>query len=305
METGIGQEHLYYACKLFGEFHYEPGNTTPKGTATGFVVQGPDKRTLGLVTNRHFIEPGWSDELKEGTKLTKLRASIWLTSDDRIETDIVAEPIFHDDPTIDACIFPLLPGHLLRVDLYGIAGRTEGAHKWADGLKQGGDAAIQLKHYVSWGHLDISAWYWNTVAPCESLFFPGYPAWHDKSADRPIMRTGAIVSDPKESWRLYADGPKPGDGSLQVLFDAFSSDGNSGSPVFVSQRGFRNAGEMSHYVGAYRPMILGGINAGHIEDHKSRHVGLSRMHKVSVIVDLARKMVDSLPNSGPRDGLSL
>lgn len=291
METGIRQEHLYYACKLFGDFHYELGNTDPSGTATGFVVQGPDRKTLGLVTNRHFIEPGWVDPLKAGTNLTKLRASIWLTSDDRIDVDIVSEPIFHDDPTIDACIFPLHSGHMVNVTLWGIEGRTENSHKWAEGVNYGDTANILLKHYVSWGFLDISAWYWSGMDVGQTLFFPGYPAWHDKSADRPIMRTGAITSDPKENWRQFKDGPKPGDGASQILFDAFSTDGNSGSPVFVAQRGIQG-GDMHSYLGSYRPMILGGINCGHIENNKAQHVGLSRMHKVSVVVDLARKMVD-------------
>lgn len=293
MDTGIRQEHLYYACKLFGDFHYEPGDTNPNGTATGFIVQGPDKRQLGLVTNRHFVEPGWADILRQGTRLTKLRASIWLTVDDRIDVDIESEPIFHDDPTIDACIFPLHSGHMANISLFGIEGRTERSHLWAEGVKDGHTANVGVKHYINWGFLDISAYYWTSIDVGQNVFFPGFPAWHDKSADRPILRTGAITSDPKENWRQHKDGPKPGDGSAQVLFDAFSTDGNSGSPVFVAQRGIRTSDGMAAYLGSYRPLILGGINCGHIENNKAQHVGLSRIHKVSALVDLARKMVDT------------
>jgi hypothetical protein len=294
VETGIRQEHLYYACKLFARYYYEPGDNETNASATGFIVESPERQKFGLVTNRHFIEPGWSGEpLYQGTSLTKLRASIWLDVSERIEVDVVSAPIFHDDPTVDACILPITSDTLVNVEMWlaniDPTSPVPKPHRWSEGVENGCNAKVPLQYYVTWKLLDISEWYWKTLDPGETLFFPGYPAWHDKSQDRPIIRTGAIVSDPQANWRQSKGGPKPGDGSSQVLFDAFSTDGNSGSPVFVGQRGIQSSDTVK-YTGYYRHMILAGINAGHIENNKAQHVGLSRMHKVSVIVDLARKL---------------
>ncbi|MET0756667.1 MAG: hypothetical protein ABWY39_01420, partial [Mycobacterium sp.] len=115
METGIAQAHLYYACKLYAEYFYEPGEQASNGSATGFIVESPEKNKFGLVTNHHFIEPGWCDARYDGTTLTKLRAKIWTTVAEGVVTDIISEPIFLDDDTIDACILPIRSDKMANV----------------------------------------------------------------------------------------------------------------------------------------------------------------------------------------------
>jgi hypothetical protein len=116
-----------------------------------------------------------------------------------------------------------------------------------------------------------------------------------------------IASDPQTEYRRLEGDPTIKDGNRQVLFDAFSTSGNSGSPVFVAQRGLaplpihltNSEGKFSPdgpaaqlKVTGYHRSFLIGINAGHIKDLDSGrdndHAGLSRMHKLSAITDILR-----------------
>ena len=104
------------------------------------------------------------------------------------------------------------------------------------------------------------------------------------------MRTGAIVSDPQFDYRYTPGPPTATDGNRQIIFDAFSTSGNSGSPVFVAQRGI-NAGPGFTYEGTYHPALLIGINAGHYNDPThGYHAGLSRMFKISAILELLQSL---------------
>lgn len=153
---------------------------------------------------------------------------------------------------------------------------------------------ILPQHFLSWDFLTASEQYWDVLDVGEMAFFPGFPAWYDKSQRRPVMRSGAIMSDPQTDIRVFEGEPKPGDGNRQMLFEAFSTDGNSGSPVYVAQRDL-NLDPTLQYQGVYHPLIFAGINAGHLDDAQQKHVGVSRMYKVSVVLDVLRK---ACPPSG-------
>lgn len=166
-------------------------------------------------------------------------------------------------------------------------------------------SGITLNSSLGWDYLLTAQELWDQLEPSETVFFPGYPQWYDRNGGRPIMRTGAIVSDPQIDYRRYEGPPTHNDGNRQILFEAFSSDGNSGSPVFVSQRGIQ-AGHGISYSGVYHPSFLVGINAGHyeidggaIETVEGKiiltnwHVGLSRMFTVSAIIEVMTEMCDT------------
>ncbi len=113
-----------------------------------------------------------------------------------------------------------------------------------------------------------------------------------------------IASDPQRDYRQRAGETTNHDGNQQVLFDAFSTSGNSGSPVFVAQRGLapitlqmKIGQEVSPQQGKleftdYHQSFLVGINAGHFNDTDSErpndHAGLSRMHRLSAIMEILR-----------------
>jgi len=37
------------------------------------------------------------------------------------------------------------------------------------------------------------------------------------------------------------------------------------------------------------PLLFAGVNAGHLDDAEQKHVGVSRMHKASAVLDVLRK----------------
>lgn len=123
-------------------------------------------------------------------------------------------------------------------------------------------------------HLDVG----------EAVVFPGFPEWYDRNGERPILRTGTIVSDPRFDYRMNAEPPRIGDGNDQMAFEAFSLSGNSGSPVFVLQRGMR-PGNGLIYDGKAHSLMLVGINAGHMR-HAGEHSGLSYLYKSTAILQL-------------------
>jgi hypothetical protein len=119
-----------------------------------------------------------------------------------------------------------------------------------------------------------------------------------------------ISSDPQTDYRWGEGEPTKRDGNRQVLFDAFSTSGNSGSPVFVAQRGIaplpiklktspddsapRELGSL--VTEPFHEAFLVGINAGHFEGREKDHAGLSRLHKLSAIMDVLR--ANTLPSTG-------
>jgi hypothetical protein len=305
----ITRSHLYSACLLNATYYYEPGDNHPQCRATGFVAQYPNQKDWGLVTNRHVGEPVWKDPEKyDGTTLESLTAEIWLTTRQLLQYELTSiEPVLHDDPTIDVCMFPLpfdkqLKGTVILFDAVppdldlSSMGEAE-REKTIKGLAKkysvtDAEMEIRPEHFLTWDFLVAAEQYWHVLNVGEMAFFPGFPAWYDKSQRRPVMRSGAIMSDPQTDIRIFDQGPRPGDGNRQMLFEAFSTDGNSGSPVYVAQRGFYLGPPLS-YQGVYHPLLFAGINAGHLDDAQQKHVGVSRMHKASVVLDVLRKACPS------------
>lgn len=263
--------------------HYEPGNTDNSGSATGFVVGFAPGR-FALVTNRHVVDLPWSDPKFDGTKLTGLVAEIWTGSNDALVKRVnvtlnPAEVRFHPDSSVDVAAIELVMSEMqIRDDLSRLMPES------FDINLAGG---IPLDYFAT--EEDFA----SLIDVGEVVFFPGYPEWYDRNGDRPIMRTGAIVSDPRYGYRRTTGPVSDRDGNHQVLFDAFSTSGNSGSPVFIAQRGFGPGGGIIS--SNFRPHRFIGINAGHFEDYsdnssRMHHVGLSRMFKATAIADFVRTL---------------
>ncbi|MGW5376460.1 hypothetical protein ACWESM_13525 [Nocardia sp. NPDC003999] len=283
MITGIKTSHLYAACRVRTVHHYEPGGTDNSGSATGFVVMFAPGR-FALITNRHVVDLPWSDSKFDGTKLTGLVAEIW-TGDvagalERVH--VILDPSgvrSHPDPSVDVAAIELVMSDMQIRD-------NDGALK-PDTFNLTVFGGFTLDYFAT--EEDFA----SLIDVGEMLFFPGYPEWYDRNGERPIMRTGAIVSDPRYGYRRTTGPVSSKDGNHQILFDAFSTSGNSGSPVFVAQRGFVPGGDIT--TPNSRPHRFIGINAGHFEnygDNSSRmhHVGLSRMFKATAIADLVTRL---------------
>lgn len=304
--------HLYAACRLSITHYYEPGDhTLDPCTGTGFLVKFPtgDNR-LGLVTNRHLTDIPWHLPQRDGTVIKYVEAELWQSERLRLKIPISdPEPIYHEDPTIDVAIIPF--GPKFEHEVIGTP---------FDRLENLDPSTFNFA--LHWEYLEECEKLWPMIQPGEFVAFPGYPKWYDKSELRPVLRSGVIASDPQRNYRRLPGPPSKKDGNEQVLFDAFSTSGNSGSPVFVAARGmapvpvymtdadgnfapYGRAAQVLH-TGYHRSFLIG-INAGHIrieedegdasDDSRNDHAGLSRLYKLSTIMHILRTHTE--PNDEP------
>ncbi|MCT7661013.1 helix-turn-helix domain-containing protein [Mycobacterium deserti] len=298
MDTGFSARQLYSACRLEAT-HYFPddGSHCCDLKGTGFIVGFPtgDDR-MGLVTNRHIADAVFYNEVdNRGSKIQSIKIQWWQSTQLRCEYVIAnPEPLYHPDPLLDVAVIPVAskPGEFLEAtgEIYG---------DMAKFMAENSPTEITLNHAIGWEMLVECERLWPRIQPGDFVVFPGYPQWYDQLQIRPVMRSGLIASDPQTDYRSDKGAPTKEDSSHQVLFDAFSTAGNSGSPVYVAQRGMKmllptgdgkTAAQMIS--SDYHQSFLIGINASHFNDtgipRRNEHAGLSRMHKLSVIMDILR-----------------
>lgn len=302
MDTGFQTWHLYTACKLALTHFYEPGDTRTTEFGTGFLTQFPpgDPR-IAIVTNRHLTDLPWAKPARDGAVLESVQIEFWQSENFRLtyKTDKVV-PLFHEDQSIDISVVPIGPAfetNATQVTLYDSIDKF---------IPDPNVPEILFGHAMSWDYLLKCEEMWSDLTPGEFVVFPGYPKWFDKLQSRPVFRSGMIASDPQRDYRQREGETSNVDGNQQVLFDAFSTSGNSGSPVFVAQRGMPPV-DLQMKLGKsdsapsqaaklefkpYRQSFLIGINAGHFNNTDSErpndHAGLSRMHKLSAVMDILR-----------------
>lgn len=261
---------------------------------------------MGLVTNRHLVDAAFYDFANEGTVVKSIKLQLWQSSQLLLEHTITdPTPLYHDDPLIDVAVVPVVSKPDAPMKIFGtFYGDLQKFVTEAD------QHTMMFNHALSWDYLLECERLWPHLEPGEFVTFPGYPIWYDRLQTRPVLRSGVIASDPQTDYRFGEDDPDKYDSGHQVLFDAFSTKGNSGSPVYVSQRGmapidipvsntpFQTKLAFTNY---HRSFLMG-INASHYNDLNSPrpndHAGLSRMHKLSVIMDILRA------NEAPPDPLA-
>lgn len=262
----------------------------------------PGDNRLGLVTNRHIADAVFYNELEnKGSAMTSIKLHWWQSKDLRCEHTISnPKPLYHSDPLIDVAVIPMVskPGEPLQAigEYYG-----DNISRF---MAENSPTSITLNHAISWEMLVECEALWPQLQPGEFVVFPGYPIWYDQLQIRPVMRSGLLASDPQTDYRSGKGARTKDDSSHQVLFDAFSTSGNSGSPVYVSQRGMppidlvipradsKTVAQAQIGTKNYHRSFLIGINASHYNEtgisRHNEHAGLSRMHKLSVIMDILR-----------------
>ena len=120
----------------------------------------------------------------------------------------------------------------------------------------------------------------NDLSVCDHVAFIGFPAVYDHKNNMPILRSGVISSDPRLDYS-----PDGLDHGHIIAYEAFSTNGASGSPAFATQKGFKVAGGLSASSGFFRPTLLIGINAGSYKINQT-HQQMSYMYKSSQIIDI-------------------
>ena len=305
MDAGFEARHLYAACRLTFSHDYSPGGSPGTIFGTGFVVGFPqgDSR-FGLVTNRHLADAAWAEPQCAGTTLTSVIVEMWQSTNLKLTFELTdPTPFYHHDESIDVAVIPFGPAFDANTTLGTFYDKIENL------IPDLNVDSLVFTHAMSWEQLLRCEQLWEQLRPGEFVLFPGYPIWFDKSQTRPVFRSGVLASDPHTDYRRYEGDPNTTDGNRQILFDAFSTSGNSGSPVFVAQRGLaplqinlktgpdnslpQQAASME-FTPYHQPFLIG-VNAGHFDTHANDHAGLSRLFKLSAIMDVIRT------NTSPSD----
>lgn len=262
MFHSLDRPFLYSAHKLVVQF--DDYSNIKEGNGTCFFIEGPGER-LSLVTNRHVLEPSYENRAKSHWKLARIRViGFSPPSYERFECTVLVDRIrFPGSFEEDVALAPVL----------GVIDGSWTGHK-ALLIENIPQSILATDHDFT------------ELFLADTLLFPGFPDWHDKLEGRPIMRRGALSSDPHHNYL----GPGMKVGGRIIAYEAFSFEGSSGSPVFLPPFGVR-LNESGG--GNFRPQKLLGINGGHLktQDGHRHHSGISYFFRSTII----RELLDQAP----------
>jgi len=246
------RELLYIAYRVTLTFEGPYGEQKPMA-GTGFVIAASSIPVL--VTNRHVIDLDYGESTPKYRDYKLKGLQLWgRTKEDR-------SYVLTLDPTQPFSFSSTRENDVAC--LVGFRGQIS-------------DPAFQIYHHVLIDDLAVARAFDDSLFPGDQVLFPGFPDQFDRSAHRPLLRGGIIASDPKYAYSN--SGVFEGD---RVAYEAFSSSGSSGSPVFAVPRGFGSQ------PGA-RPGMVVGVNAGHIPGAFGAHTGISYFFKSTVVLDILR-----------------
>jgi hypothetical protein len=266
---GIPVEFLYCAFKLEVTSRSLDG-TTKQSCGTGFFV-GDVGGSLYLVTNRHVVDVKW-DRPGTGENSTRYRDHTLDTiichgrpnGSDLIKFELLDKtPYFDFDNNHDVSVIPV--------------SRVFGA--------PAAGGPIKISNYVDFSNFTTTEEFRSGIDLTDLVGFPGYGEAHSASDQRPIMRVGYVVSDPRLP--LNYEEVK----GEAVLIEGFSTAGASGSPVFVAEKGvpFMDGVAITERP-TFRRWSLLGVNAGHMKSSEHLHSQISYVFKSTII----RRIIDGL-----------
>lgn len=261
MIHGLNNSFLYTAKKIVA--HWSDGVSTVELRGTGFFVQRD--ADIFFITNRHVVEPGYSDAQYTGFKV--------------IDFNIESYERFD----VDGLPSTLKSASIVNWDEFKFHPNENNDVACLKNLKIVGGMTINVP--VPYAMIATEDWIGQKLSVCDSIAYPGFPEWYDRQNNTPVFRMGTIASDPRLNYSYIPGAPI----ASRIAYEGFSTGGASGSPVFAIQRGFPTGDGISAPDGFYREVKLIGINAGHFPDQKG-HSGISYLYKSSTIHDLIDSM---------------
>lgn len=274
MYHGLTNDFLYAAYKVLVCFWDETGNSKTELHTQGtgfFVATESHKNKILFVTNRHILDINYTQEDIEKRK------DIEEYKDFKIKYITVLGRTRDDLPSLNF-FYPLNIrfSEIYENDVACIVNPVS--------IPSAEVPFVPISYWIPINFLATKDQLTEKLSICDFLAFPGYPKWHDQLEGRPILRTGTISSDPRRNYSFS----KEFRGEC-IAYEAFSSGGSSGSPVFALEKGPKAGGAL--VFPGYREVLLIGINAGHITDGKE-HSGISYFFKSSVILDIIGNQLD-------------
>ena len=267
MLNGIGNEFLYSAYRIKTRFTRRSTEKPLDKVGTAFFVKNGNDQ-ICLVTNRHMLDAGYNTPpgAELGTELTQVLVEGFLAD----QGDISRVPLEH---CYSQLILPFCEAKFPLAYAEDVACFVAPQAIFANGR-------TSIDFALRYADLATEEWLNSQMSIYDFVVFPGFPPWHDKLANRPILRSGTIASDPRTNYS-----PTPVDLGRRVAYEAFSFEGSSGSPVLAIQKGFQMPDILT--VTGFREAKIIGINAGHF-DHgvANMHSGISFFLRSSVILEV-------------------
>ena len=262
MIHGLDNRHLYAAYRLDCTFSDGSGRQID-GTGTGFFVRSGDGKQY-LVTNRHVVDIAFNCPQYQGFNLREVfvsgkRLDVATALPDVDQRYQIVQPNLRYSNVPENDIACMIDPRIFVPD---------------------GNPTMTVDFFLGHDLLATHGDFERDISVCDFVAFPGYPEWHDIQQRRPILRTGTVSSDPRYDYRDL----KGNYIGQCIAYEAFSSGGSSGSPVFTLQKGIQPGEGISFP--AYRPLKLIGINASHLPAKDNSHSGISIMYKSSAILDM-------------------
>lgn len=258
MHHGLDNSYIYAVSKITLVVSNGVSNVSIQGTGF-FVLKG---KKLYLITNRHVLEPWWKDSQYNGYSIQSIMF-------DRRDFDETAKTV--DIETLEMKSYKVL---FAENNIDDIACITD-IHiqkPWS------GKTPICIEYSM----LANSDFFDKDLSICDSVAIIGFPIVYDHKHNMPILRSGVISSDPRLDYSFNGK-----DNGHVLAYEAFSTSGASGSPVFTVQKGFKLQAPLKAPDGFYRPVKLIGINAGCIESKQDKvHQQMSYMFKSDQIIKL-------------------
>ena len=261
MTHGLNNTFLYAAKKVTAR--WSDGNIQVELRGTGFFIQKDTE--VFFVTNRHVVEPGYSDAKYKGITVTEFIIESFE------DVDASGIPI-----TLKATTIENWSDFKYHQNEYNDVACLR------DPKSVGGMTIIAP---ISYSMLASEDWINEKLSVCDTIAYPGFPEWYDRQNNTPVFRMGTLASDPRLNYSYTPGAPT----ASRIAYEGFSTGGASGSPVFATQHGFKTGKGITAPDGFYREVKLIGINAGHFKD-QSGHSGISYLYKSSTILDLIDSM---------------
>ena len=250
MHHGLDRAYLYSVLRLDCTFADEFGNDPIESFGSGFIVERED-HTMFLFTCKHVLDPtqqSWHKKCPRAYKHHRL-SGLRLT-------------YFREEGGVPGAQVEQVHVHSYAATVVS-DNLSEDVVVVVDPTFQAEEGIVM--NYTIPASVLADEGFLSGLEPCDFLAFPGHSEYTVKGG-RPVVRVGTVASDP--TMDFSAEGIE---GSC-VAYEAFSTGGNSGSPVFSFQKGIPRIGtEVGGKRQGYRPPRLVGVNSRHLVGPKGQH----------------------------------
>ncbi|WP_406102938.1 serine protease [Streptomyces sp. NBC_01003] len=274
----INESHLYASLWLTVHM-YEIDGTASKtvGSGTGFIVERSlfmgDTAPGILITNRHVLDPDF-ERTPTGRKLDRVEVKGFVQATYRGRVSGKPKPV-EFTITSPQPVFAPEYADVAAIDLE--SAEIPGARP-------------TLTHLAGYGLASVTD-FDRRLHVGATVVTPGYPSIDQVTGTRPILVSGTIASDPRETLEIGAkEFPEC------ILCHSFSWGGMSGSPVFALVPRKPDSAKTWDDVEKKETheLLLVGVNRGHVKIGGTAQGALTYFAKSTVLGRLLKSMGSTL-----------